>query len=163
MKKNKREIPPEFQANKTREIKSTLSGFQYDFCLSSSAPKKNKAVIFLSSMHDTNEIDEATSKSTINLDYNATKGGVDTVDQMCASYTTSRISRRWPLALFYRHLDIAGINANIIFKYNDPDNRERRRLFLKNLALSLMETHLEERSRLRNLPKDITAFLAKYK
>lgn len=163
MKKNKREIPPEFQANKTREIKSTLSGFQYDFCLSSSAPKKNKAVIFLSSMHDTNEIDEATSKSTINLDYNATKGGVDTVDQMCASYTTSRISRRWPLALFYRHLDIAGINANIIFKYNNPDNRERRRLFLKNLALSLMETHLEERSRLRNLPKDITAFLAKYK
>ena len=67
----------------------------------------NKAVIFLSTMHDTLEIDQETNKSRINLDYNATKGGVDTVDQMCSSYSTSRITRRWPLALFYRHLDIA--------------------------------------------------------
>ncbi|ENN77514.1 hypothetical protein YQE_05993, partial [Dendroctonus ponderosae] len=80
--------------------------------------KKNKAVILLSTMHSTNEIDEDTQKPLANLDYNATKGGVDTVDQMCASYSTSRITRRWPLTVFFRHLDISGINSNKLQEYD---------------------------------------------
>ena len=163
MKKNKKEIPPEFQANKTREVQSCLFGFQYDFCMASTVPKKTKALIFLWTMHSTNIIDQETKKSRVNLDYNATKGGVDTVDQMCSSYSTSRIMRRWPLALFYRHLDIDGINANIIFKFNNPDNKERRRIFFKHLALGLMEEHLNQRALLQTLPKDIHAFLTKYR
>ena len=163
MKKNKKEIPREFLANKTRELKSCVFGFQYDICMASTVPKKNKAVIFLSSMHSTSEIDQETNKSIINLDYNATKGGVDTVDQMCAAYSTSRITRRWPLALFYRHLDIAGINSNVIFKFNNPDNKDRRRIFVKNLAFGLMEEHLKERALLQMLPKEIQVFLAKYR
>ncbi|XP_018566451.1 piggyBac transposable element-derived protein 4-like [Anoplophora glabripennis] len=163
MKKNKKEIPPEFLPSKSREINSSLFGFQHDFCLVSTIPKKNKAVIFLSTAHDTSDIDDITSKTIINLDYNATKGGVDTVDQMCASYSTSRITRRWPLALFFRHLDIAGINANIIFKFNNVENRDRRRQFLKNLALDLMKEHLKERAGILSLPKDVQVFLEKYK
>ena len=163
MKKNKKEIPPEFQASKTRKIKSCICGFQDGFCMVSAVPKRNKAVIFLSTMHDTLEIDQETNKSRINLDYNATKGGVDTVDQMCSSYSTSRITRRWPLALFYRHLDIAGINANIIYKFNNPENNDRRRVFVKHLAFSLMEEHLKKRALLETLPKETRVFLVKYR
>ncbi|KAH1021445.1 hypothetical protein HUJ04_010958 [Dendroctonus ponderosae] len=101
--------------------------------------------------------------SSANLDYNATKGGVDTVDQMCASYSTSRITRRWPLTVFFRHLDISGINSNVIFKFNNINNKDRRRVFLKNLALQLMEYHLKQRSLIERLPKDLQAFLSKYK
>nr|XP_022903858.1 piggyBac transposable element-derived protein 4-like [Onthophagus taurus] len=163
MKKNKKEIPPEFLENKNRDVKSSLFGFQHDFCLSSTVPKKNRIVIFLSTMHSTPDIDQESKKSIINLDYNATKGGIDTVDQMCSVYSTSRITRRWPLVLFYRHIDIAGINANVIFKFNNPEMTEqRRRHFLKHLALDLMEEHLKQRASLKTLPEDITAFLQKY-
>lgn len=163
LKKNKREIPVEFQPNKNRELQSSLFGFQDDVCLVSTIPKKNKAVIFLSTMHNSSDVDDESKKPLVNLDYNSTKGGVDTVDQMCASYSTSRITRRWPLALFFRHLDICGINSRVIFKFNNVYNKESRRVFLKNLALQLMENHLKDRAKLQSLPKDVYAFLSKYR
>ena len=52
--------------------------------------KRNKAVILLSTVDDTGEIDVVTNKPNIILDYNSTKGGVDSVDQKCASYTPRR-------------------------------------------------------------------------
>lgn len=41
VKKNKREIPNSFQAQKSREIGSTLFGFTNDKIMSSHVPKKN--------------------------------------------------------------------------------------------------------------------------
>lgn len=60
-----------------------------------------------------------------NLDYSGTKGDADTVDHMCASYAIARVTQRWPLPLFYIHLDIAGINVNIFFKFNNIENRDK--------------------------------------
>ena len=113
-------------------------------------------------MHDTATVDEDTMKPEIILDYNGTKGGVDTVDKMCASYSVSRITRRWPLALFFTFLNIAGINSQIIFSFNNPDAKLRRRLYLKNLALGLMKEHMIMRSNIVSLPADITVFLSQY-
>lgn len=163
MKKNKREIPIEFLPDKRRVTNSHLFGFQDEMCLVSTVPKKNKSVILLSTMHSTAEVDANINKSLVNLDYNATKGGVDTVDQMCAAYSTARITRRWPLAVFFRHLDIAGINAYVIFKLNNFESKDRRRIFLKNLSLDLMDEHLKERALIQTLPKDIYHFLSKYR
>lgn len=52
MRKNKAEIPKEFLPDKTQQAGSVLFGFQKDMTLVSFVPKKNKAVILLSSMHD---------------------------------------------------------------------------------------------------------------
>ncbi|UYV65876.1 hypothetical protein LAZ67_3005783 [Cordylochernes scorpioides] len=41
------------------------------------------------------------------LFYNATKGGVDTHDFLCAKYSTSRKLPRWPMRIFYSMLDSA--------------------------------------------------------
>ena len=46
--------------------------------------------------------------------YNCSKAGVDTIDEMSGIYSTSRGSRWWPLVLFYRMFDVAGINAQMI-------------------------------------------------
>ncbi|OWR48343.1 transposase [Danaus plexippus plexippus] len=62
VKKNKREIPNSFQAQKSREIGSTLFGFTNDKTMSSHVPKKNKAVLLISSMHHDSTIDEHTKK-----------------------------------------------------------------------------------------------------
>ncbi|KAG5893615.1 hypothetical protein JTB14_006285 [Gonioctena quinquepunctata] len=114
-------------------------------------------------MHSSSDVDDETRNSLVNLDFNATKGGIDTLDQRCASYSTSRITRRWPLALFFRHLDICGINSRDIFKFNNIDNKDKRREFKKNLALQLIDDHLKDRAQIKSLPKDVFVFLTKYR
>lgn len=163
IKKNKREIPPEFLPNKTKQTKSSLFGFQKNCTLVSYVPKKNKSVILISTMHDTADIDETTGKPTIILDYNSTKGGVDTIDQMCGTYSVKRTTRRWPLVIFFSIMDLAAINARILVKSNSENPTTLRRIFLKNLGLSLMKPFLEERANISSLPIDIRTGLAKYK
>jgi len=48
------------------------------------------------------------------LDYNASKAGVDTMDQMVRTYTSKRMTRRWPMVFFYNVLDVSALNAFII-------------------------------------------------
>lgn len=163
LRKDKREIPPQFLPHKDREIGSSIFGYQKDFTLVSYVPKRNKSVVLLSTMHDQGVIDNETEKPEVILDYNMTKGGVDTVDQLCATYTVSRVTRRWPLVLFYALLNVAGINAYVIFKANLENRSVIRREFLKNLALQLMKPLLIERSMTASLPSDIKAFLQLYK
>lgn len=114
-------------------------------------------------MHDFGTIDEVTGKPDIVLDYNRTKGGVDTVDQLGGAYSVARVTRRWPLVIFYALMDIAGINAQIIFHANEANPKKMRRIFLKDLALSLMKPQLVERAAIPSLPVDIATFLEKYK
>lgn len=160
MKKNKAEIPKEFLPDKNRAVGSCLFGFQEDKTLVSYVPRKNKSVILLSTLHDDDEMDPETRKPQMILDYNVTKGGVDTVDKMCAAYSVSRITKRWPCVVFYSLMNIGGINAQILFKFACPTKAPTdRRIFLKNLSISLMKEHLIFRSNLRYLPHDISAFL----
>ena len=101
VRKNKRDVPPEFQPHKLREVNSSLFGFTGDRTLVSSVPKKNKSVLLLSSMHHTNIVNQHSKKPEINEFYNSTKTGVDSLDQKCATYSCNRKSRRWPLTIFF--------------------------------------------------------------
>ncbi|XP_016664280.1 piggyBac transposable element-derived protein 4-like, partial [Acyrthosiphon pisum] len=100
IKKNKKEIPPEFIVqHRNLEPGTHQFGAQPDMTLVSMVTKKKKVVLVLSSMHDDNFTDEGTGKPNQIMDYNATKGGVDTVDLMCARCSTSRNTRRWPMII----------------------------------------------------------------
>lgn len=130
------------QASKSREVHSTVFGFSEHGTLCSYVPKKNKAVILLSTMHRTATIDRTTEakKPEIILYYNSTKSGVDQMDQMLTKYSTKRRTSRWPLAFFYNILDIAALAAYIIFTQHNPQvtsKTDRRRVFLKNLGREL--------------------------
>lgn len=162
LKKNKAAIPPSFQPNKQRAVGTSEFGFSDDKVMVSYVPRRNKAVILVSSMHDTKTIDQATGKPEIILDYNMTKGGVDTCDKMCAAYTVSRITKRWPQAIFYVLMNISSINARVILSFNDRENTPRRRIFQKNLAMELMKGHLIARAQIKTLPNDISAYLDRY-
>ena len=80
LQKNKSDIPPEFKADKTRPIGSTLLGFNKDTTLVSFVPKKSKSVLFLPTMHHDDKIDDQTGKPDIILYYNQTKRAVDGLD-----------------------------------------------------------------------------------
>lgn len=163
LRKNKKEIPPHFLPEKSRQVGSTLFGFQDTIMLVSHVPKTNKAVLLLSSMHDSGDIDPETGKPCVILDYNMTKGGVDTADQMEAKYSVSRITRRWTMCLFFTFLNIAGINAHVIHKHNTKTWCTKRREFLKHLPFQLMEALYTDRAMIISLPREIRLFLEKYK
>lgn len=66
-------------------------------------------------MHHNVAVDETTGKPEIIHFYNLTKGGVDEIDKKCSIYTCSRRTRRWPMTIFYRMLDISTVNSHIMY------------------------------------------------
>ena len=142
-----------------------MFGFQKHAILVFFTPKKNKSVVLLSTMHCDAAVDAETKKPQIIQFYNSTKGGVDTVDQLCGNYSVSRRTRRRPLCVFFHLVNIAGVNGRILFNKTrkSVDEAQNRRQFLKNLAMSLMKPHLQDKAQLQNLPSDIQSILSKYK
>ncbi|GBP12708.1 PiggyBac transposable element-derived protein 4 [Eumeta japonica] len=148
LRKNQKEIPPEFLATRHRNVDSTVFGFTKDITMSSYVLIKNKAVITVSSIHHMPVVDETTKKPEIILFYNQTKIGVDLLDQRCSNYSTGRRTRRWPLAVFYRMLDISASNCYVVRLSTQPHGQktETRFSFMKNLAKELTRPHMERRA-----------------
>ena len=69
--------------------------------------------------------------------YNASKGGTDVFDRLCADTSCSRKTRRWPLCMFYTLINIIMNNSYIIYKKRP--NREYREKcdFLESMAFNL--------------------------
>ena len=58
--------------------------------------------------------------------YNKTKCGVDVADQMARQNSVKAETRRWPVTIFYNILDLAGINAFVLYKKRTGDKVLRR-------------------------------------
>lgn len=150
IRKNKPQIPSEF-LKIVRPPHSSMFGFTEEMTLVSYIPKKNKNVLLLSTMHHDDAIDDSTGeahKPEMITDYNRTKGGVDSVDQLCSSYNVARSTRRWPMTVFYGLLNVAALNAYIVYRSNsvDPVNKYTgRRKFLKDLSRQLIEPYMIQR------------------
>lgn len=156
IKKNKPELPLIFRSMTDRPIHSSLFAFQPKCTLVSYAPKKKKTVTLLSTMHQSDSIDPTSeaSKPEILTFYNLTKGGVDVVDEMKNEYSISRVSRRWPLTLFFSMLNIGGINGYLIFKANTQSTIPRKD-FIKKLSWDLCEVQMKKRATIMSMPKTI--------
>jgi hypothetical protein len=104
IRKNRAEIPREFLPGPLgdRPLFSSIYGFTSEFTLVSYVCRPRKCVILLSSLHhDTSEDDSLECKPEIVKAYNATKAGVDTLDQLVGTYSVRRKTNRWTMALFY--------------------------------------------------------------
>ena len=121
IRSNRVELPNEFVAPAGCELYSLLVRFNEtgDSSLVCYKCKKNKVVVVLSTMHvsDITFGKEPKKKlpEVINF-YNMTKGVVDCADQMRETYSSKFATRRWPVALFCNLLDIAALNAYVLFE-----------------------------------------------
>ena len=114
--KNKTCVSKEFLPNRRHLEFSSLFRFQKVCTLVSYVSKKKKSLILLSSMlHASNVISDKIMKRKIILDYNMTKGGVDTYDQLIHEYSSNRKTNRWPLTFFFNVLDICAM-PRILFR-----------------------------------------------
>ncbi|KAF4530225.1 hypothetical protein B566_EDAN018301 [Ephemera danica] len=164
LRKNKREVPPEFVNVKGRDEKSSLFGYQKDIVLVSYVPKKNKCVLLISSMHNEGKISAASGsnkKPEIIMQYNETKGGVDLIDKMNGTYSVARGTRRWTLTLIYHLINVAALNAYVMYSCTKTENVVRR-VFLRELALSLIKPYVETRAAIPNLSKSLAGMVKKY-
>ena len=93
--------------------------------LVSYSPKRNKTVVFMSTMHNQVEIDKnldsRAKKPYTVLDYRSTEGAVDTFDQMIGAYSCARKTKRWPMRLFYIMIDTACVNAFVASGMQSPN------------------------------------------
>lgn len=138
-----------------RPVESSIFGFTKDITITSFVPKRNRAVVLVSSMHHTPDVDQNSKKPEIILFYNSTKFGVDLLDQRCSNYSTGRRTRRWPLAIFYRLLDISASNSYVVFLSTQLQKSESRFSFMKRLAGQLTRPHMQRRERMTAIQRDI--------
>ncbi|KAJ4435065.1 hypothetical protein ANN_23639 [Periplaneta americana] len=138
-------------AQQTNSATAVCSNYNVSY-IPREKPKRN--LLMLSTQHYDDAIgapSDPKKKTVINLYYNDTKGGVDTVDQMVRKYSTKRATRRWPVSIFYTLVDIAALNGYTTFILNFPDwNKKKpnqRRLYLQELGLKLITPYTEERAR----------------
>lgn len=155
LKRNKKEIPKEFLPSRERAEGSSIYGFTNDYTIVSHVPKRGKAVVLISSMHHTVSQDEEVGKPEMISFYNQTKGGVDALDQKCTTYSTNRRTRRWPMAIFYTILNIAGVNAHVLHGCYKNHTAIERKGFYKILARQLAEPYLNIRLCNSRLPREL--------
>lgn len=156
IRKNRKELPPVLIAMKQKPPLHSEFVFEPKLraTLVSYVPKKNRFVTLLSTKHLKKEVDSSDKKKPEIINYyNATKGAVDTLDEMVGTYRCKRKVMRWPLAAFQNMLDISAINAFIIYTELNPmwkytQKLFRRRLFLIEIGKSLVQPYIEIRKRL---------------
>ncbi|KAI4828458.1 hypothetical protein KUCAC02_022549 [Chaenocephalus aceratus] len=119
LRQNKPDIPPVMKPSKLREKHSSESGFSGNMTMVSYVPKKGKAIVLLSTMHDDRAVDDNSVNKELEVTqyYNKTKSGVDTMDQMVRTYTCKRRTQRRPVVLWHNVLDV----AYSVFTAQHPD------------------------------------------
>lgn len=81
--------------------------------------------------------------------YNETKGGVEVLDKMVATYRSRRKVNRWTVALFCNMLDVSACNAFIMYTALNPDwnilkRHTRRRIFLDEVGMYLCYVYMDK-------------------
>ena len=129
---NRKGFPPQLKNVKEFEKKSNRGDVRWvrEGDILSMQWRDNKTVSFLSSIHHSNGFGFVHRRSKVNgqyrklnvrqpklvKDYNAHMGGVDKSDQLINKYNTLRKTNKWWKTLFYHFLDIARVNAFILFE-----------------------------------------------
>uniref|UniRef100_A0A1B6L6A3 PiggyBac transposable element-derived protein domain-containing protein n=1 Tax=Graphocephala atropunctata TaxID=36148 RepID=A0A1B6L6A3_9HEMI len=120
LRKNKRDtaVSPEYTTHKNRQLYRSFFVHKVQVTILSCKSKQNKVVLLLSSLNRPDEIDTKSGeamKPQMLTYYNQIKDGVYTLDKLKATYNVARKTNRWPLSLFFALLNIATVNAYIMY------------------------------------------------
>lgn len=91
--------------------------------------------MILSNIHPSIDVENNEEKTpgTVRF-YYKTKCGVDIIDQMVRTFSVKASSRRQSVPTFYNILDIAAINAQVIYKEDTGETKVSRYMYMELLA-----------------------------
>ncbi|XDV25949.1 hypothetical protein PO909_029773 [Leuciscus waleckii] len=159
VRKNRAELPSALLTVQNRSVHSSLFGFTETHTIVSYSPQKKKNVILMSTVHNNAAVsDREDRKPMMILDYNATKGGVDNLDKIVATYTCARKTARWPMAIFFYILDVSAYNSFVLWREINPTwgqlKSYKRRLFLEELGKALVYPFMKRR---QHIPRTLAS------
>ena len=131
-----------------RPIYTTMFGYLEDATLLDYQTKKNRHVLLLTTvpevMNESISAQDNAQRPEAILLYNRTKGAVDSVDKMKSAYDVSRGTKRWNIVMWFALMNMAGINALIIYRKNSTSDIKRSS-FLLELVFDLVYHHARRR------------------
>ncbi|KRZ73173.1 PiggyBac transposable element-derived protein 4 [Trichinella papuae] len=142
IKKNKPELPQELLELRGRAVHSSKFVFTEQCTVVSNISKKHRMVLVCSTLQKDASLSTGEGcKPEMILDYNASKGGVDNMDKMFASYTSQRMTAKWPLVVFYNIIDVSANNGYLLWTHCNLEwnasKMYRRCLYLEELGKAL--------------------------
>lgn len=144
--RSRKEVPDFVKKSRT-ELHETNLLIHDDVTLTIYQGKKTKNVLLLSTLHSNVTIGNDAKKLPESISYyNATKFGVDVLDQMTRKYTVKAASRRWPVQVFYNILDLAAINSWVLYKEVTKTNISRKE-YIQQLVEELREKYIFHRQK----------------
>jgi hypothetical protein len=158
--KNKPQIPKEFKPRKDREVNSCTFGLTDTCTVVLYVPKRNKAVILLTTMRHDAEVDKDTGvkkKPEKIIFYNLIKTCVNVVDNFVPHTSTEEeCDAGHSLALLFSLLDAAALNARIHFNYSKLKGCKMSRcMFMKQMATEHDDDHVQNQAKLQSLPQSL--------
>lgn len=138
-------IPLKF-LSKSRKINSLVTGFMdNDINITSYINAESKAVNVLTNdprYHKKASTYHASAVAT----YEKNHSIVEVIDFLMHYYTTMQNTNDWTLSLFFTLLNIASINAQVIWLSQATSRVVQRRFFIKDLAISLLNQEQRKHS-----------------
>ena len=132
MGKQKWELPPPWHSKRSCSAQRCWS----DATLTVYQVKLRKNVCILSTVHTgVGTFSGAKAKPE-------SENGKDVPDQMARAYSVKDGKQRWPVAVFYNILDLAGIRGHIAFKECTSSRRAQRK-FLQQLSEELRAEYIK--------------------
>lgn len=136
---NDENIPPIF-LSPFRKCKPFINAFiDDDKILSSFVGSNSKVVNVLS--NEPSFYKRSHAPHSVVSEYKKFKSAVEVIDVLMHYYTTMQNTNDWTLSLFFMLLNIASVNAQVIWSSSNNQSVLQRRVFIRELATSLMETN----------------------
>ena len=133
--------------SKSREVNSSLFLLSRDAMIVSYVSRKNKSVILLFTQHNDQAVSTAEhAKPDIILDYNKSKGAVDSADKMFKEFSCHRISKRWPFVLLTHIINVCALNTYVLYQKKFPNTVLTRLNFFKDLGSELVKPAVKTRA-----------------
>ncbi|XP_071061469.1 piggyBac transposable element-derived protein 4-like [Pseudochaenichthys georgianus] len=107
IKRNKRELPPSVQGRSELFSTKVLKSEKMVLSVYQCKPRRNVTILSTQHQHVAISTERKRKPETVEY-YNHSKVGVDVLDQMARQYSVKGGTRRWPVAVFYNVLDLAG-------------------------------------------------------
>lgn len=132
-------IPPLF-VSKYRKCQTFLTGFlDNEITLTSYMNAKMKSINVLTNEPKFYKKGHANHKTVVAA-YKKNHSAVEVIDVLMHYYTTMQHTNDWTLSLFFTLLNIASVNAQVIWCSLNSHRVTKRRTFISELAVNLLET-----------------------